>query len=303
MKKGRLILVSLIISISFSACENLSLQQDQDVDELTVAEIEIGTLKALESIDQEVDAARFAGMLRGMYPPHYLVPRYILGNNFPSCATVTVDSSTFPKQVTIDYGSDCETRGGMRKSGTIIITLSDSLNVPGASCTVEYTDLYVGKKLINLSGSITYEGLNESGNAVVNWESNATIIINDSVKIVRSFTHSKEWLSGYGTPEISDDIFLLTGNGEITINDTYEFSRVITDPLLFDRSCRFPLSGIVEITKDDESMTIDYGDGECDNIAVVTKDGESEEIELLSERFNNDFKRRNKNMNQKRGWW
>ena len=29
-------------------------------------------------------------------------------------------------------------------------------------------------------------------------------------------------------------------------------------------------------------MIIDFGDGECDNLAVVTKDGESEEIELIS---------------------
>ena len=73
--------------------------------------------------------------------------------------------------------------------------------------------------------------------------------------------------------------------------------------MLIDRSCKYPLSGIVEITRAGETMTIDYGTGECDNLAQVTKDGVSEEIELNSGKFRKGFQRHNKHMKQNTGWW
>ena len=77
------------------------------------------------------------------------------------------------------------------------------------------------------------------------------------------------------------------------MNDELKFEKITIEPLLIDRSCRYPLSGIVEITRADETMTIDYGDGECDNIAHVSKDGVTEEIELNSGQFRKGFQRHN----------
>jgi hypothetical protein len=50
-------------------------------------------------------------------------------------------------------------------------------------------------------------------------------------------------------------------------------------------------------------MLIDFGDGACDNIAVVIKDGESAEIELISGKFKDGFQRGNRNMRKNKGWW
>ena len=51
-------------------------------------------------------------------------------------------------------------------------------------------------------------------------------------------------------------------------------------------------------------MTIDFGDGlTCDNIAVVTKDGVSEEIELRTGKFRARFERHHRNMHRVNGWW
>ena len=50
-------------------------------------------------------------------------------------------------------------------------------------------------------------------------------------------------------------------------------------------------------------MIIDFGTGECDNIAVVTKDGEMEEIELNACQFGNGFKRHDRHMQKDKGWW
>ena len=89
----------------------------------------------------------------------------------------------------------------------------------------------------------------------------------------------------------------------MTLNGDLKFERHIITPLLRNRTCMFPSRGVIEITRGGEMMTIDFGDGDCDNIALVTKDGEDEEIELVSGKFRKGFKRQNKNMKQKKGWW
>ena len=84
-----------------------------------------------------------------------------------------------------------------------------------------------------------------------------------------------------------DDQLLVSRSGSITGNGELKFEKTTIVPLEIDRTCRWPLSGIVEITRADETMTIDYGTGECDNIALVTKDGEPEEIDGSEEEQSN----------------
>ena len=42
----------------------------------------------------------------------------------------------------------------------------------------------------------------------------------------------------------------------------------------------FPVSGIVEIVKNDAKATLDYGNGDCDKLATITINGVSKEIVL-----------------------
>jgi hypothetical protein len=212
----------------FTSCDDALLNQEETgLDEVTIAEIEVSDLKSLESVAKEVDVARFAVNLKGLYNPHFRVPREALGHNFPECATVTVDRDSFPKTVTIEYGEDCVTRNGLTKTGTVIIIMSDSLKTPGSTYSVQFIDLHVGKKLINRTATYTYEGENENNNIVVSWESQSTILIRDSITITRNSSLSKEWLSGFETKYIDDDIFLISGGGSVNINDKYNFSRTI----------------------------------------------------------------------------
>jgi hypothetical protein len=47
-------------------------------------------------------------------------------------------------------------------------------------------------------------------------------------------------------------------------------------------SCKmpFPVSGIVEILKNELKATLDYGQGECDKLATITVNGVTKEIVL-----------------------
>ncbi len=304
MKKTWIIGVGLVLALFIAACEQSGSGFEDMGDEVTLAEEEVANLKAAEATESDIASARFGG--------HMLSQGMLIGGShlffgkaFPNCATVSVDSDEFPKTITIEYTNGCSGRMGMGKSGTITIHMTDTILNADAIYTVS-ENLSMGHREISKTSTVTNEGLNDDDNWVLSFESLSTTSFEragEDFTIVRVFSGEREWLTGFETPEVDDDTFLKTGSGTITVNEVQTFSKVITEPLLIDRSCRYPLSGIVEITRDDEIMTIDYGTGECDNIALVIKDGESEEIELDSGQFSLGFQRHNRHMKQNKGWW
>ena len=305
MKKTWIIGVGLVLALFIAGCEQSGTGFEDLGDEITLAEEEIANLKAAEATESDIASARFGGHMleQGMLIGG---SHLFFGQTFPNCATVTVDSDEFPKTITVEYTDGCSGRLGMGKSGTVSIYMTDTILNEGAVYTVSFENMTMGNREISKTSTVTNDGTNDAGNWVLSFESLSTTIFEkkDTVyTIVRDFSGEREWLTGFETPEVEDDTFLKTGSGTITVNDVLKFSKTITEPMLIDRSCKYPLSGIVEITRGDEIMTIDYGTGDCDNIALVTKDGVSEEIELDSGQFRKGFQRHNRNMKQNKGWW
>lgn len=303
--KERIIFFAGLLAVLGMGCENSDLKFENMTQGITIAEDVVFTIKSIESTEGDIDAAKhsvssFSGGM-GVGGAHHF-----LGNNFPDCATVSVSGEGFPKEIVIDYGDGCSGRQGMGRTGTITIVMSDTFTLKGAVYTVTFENMTVGNKQIEKKSTITNEGLNEAGNWLISSitrMSTTRITSEDTIVALREFSQQKEWLSGFGTPETQDDQFMRSGGGTITINNELSFIRNITTPLLIDRSCRYPMSGIVEITRGEEAMIINFGDGVCDNIALVTKDDIEEEIELESGKFGKEFKRQHRHMKQKKGWW
>ena len=66
------------------------------------------------------------------------------------CAIVTVTSTkgTFPKTITVDFGTGCTDKRGVTRKGKIIITVTNKHLVPSATITVVHDNFYVdGKKV------------------------------------------------------------------------------------------------------------------------------------------------------------
>jgi hypothetical protein len=304
MKTLKIISAVLVLALIAAGCEQSPWNTEDYGDQITLAEEEVASLKSAEATDSDVDAAKFAGHLMkgGMtLGGHHL----LFGKNFPPCATVTVDSDEFPKTITVDYTEGCVGRMGLAKKGTLTIEMSDTIINEGAVYVVTFSNVNFGKRTIEKTITYTNEGENDEGNWVISYEMLSTTTFTkeeETFVIVRDFTGSKEWLAGFDTPECADDQFLRNGSGSITVNEELKFERTVTD-LFIDRACKYPLSGVIDITRGDESMSIDFGTGECDNIALVTKDGESEEIELNAGKFRKGFKRHERHMKKNKGWW
>lgn len=309
MKKQLLIMTAAVMAMIFFGCENDSSDGFENISEaVTLAEDEVFALKSAEATDCDVNAARFGGHL---FKGNMMVggPHLFFGKNFPDCAAVSIaaaEDGGFPKEIMINYGEGCLGRTGLEKRGIITINMSDTIINPGAVYTITFDDVTIGNRKVEKTATVTNEGQNENGNWVItslHTTTSTRVSEGTTMVMVREFFEQKEWLNGFDTPETEDDQFMKTGGGTMTLNNELKFERNITTALLRNRTCMFPLSGVIEITRDGEMMTIDFGNGACDNIALVSKDGEDEEIELVSGKFRKGFKRHNKNMKQKKGWW
>lgn len=305
MKKTWMIAAGILVALFIAGCEQSDSNFDLLDEGVTMAEEEVADLKSAEAIESDISSARFGGHLLqgGMMVGG---SQLFLGRGFPPCATVSVDSDEFPKTITINYIEGCTGRMGLEKKGIVTIHMTDTILNEGAVYTVTFENMIMGQREISKTATYTNEGLNDLEHWVISFESLSTTTFekqDELYTIVREFSGEQEWLEGFDTPEVTDDILLLSRNGSITVNDELKFEKTTIEPLLIDRSCKYPLSGIVEITRAGETMTIDYGTGECDNLAQVTKDGVSEEIELNSGKFRDGFQRHNKNMKQNKGWW
>lgn len=273
MKSKLTMIVSATLAVFLLSCDKLNVNSSVE-DVLTIAEDEILSLKSGEMGGEETDLCLFGSKTPG-FGNGLLMPRPGLG-----CATVTSSGDEYPKEIVIDFGEGCVGRHGEIRTGKIIITMSADILEEGAEYKVVYEDVTMGGRLVEHTSLMTNQGPDSEGHWVITSSVDHVTTYEDGSLSSRKLTGASEWLSGFGTMEPDDDIFLRTGSGTVITSEGEEFTREITTPLLFDRSCLYIKSGVVELNKNGSEVIIDFGGGECDQWATVTIDGETEEVDL-----------------------
>lgn len=205
--------------------------------------------------------------------------------DLPSCATVDISGDEFPKTITIDFGSGCEDNNGRTKTGKVIIVQSAQMIEEGATRTITFEDFAVNNTLIAGTRTVTNTGANAAGNIVFSVEGDFTGTRNGRSR-TRKVSKEREWIAGAETCDRSDDEFLITGSATITCRNK-TITRNITEAIhVAPGSCKYPLSGKVHVDRGRKTGEVDFGDGTCDNIAIVTKaDGSTKEIDLDERRM------------------
>ena len=91
----------------------------------------------------------------------------------------------------------------------------------------------------------------------------------------------REWIKGNDTYAWGDNVFLITGSWMFIKKNGTELSVEVTEALRKELACKFFVSGIVKLTKNENSAILNYGMGECDDLAtVIINGGEEREIHL-----------------------
>ncbi|WP_299602754.1 hypothetical protein [uncultured Aquimarina sp.] len=200
----------------------------------------------------------------------------------PDCATITVVLTDTSKEVTIDFGTEgCEVRSGHIVKGKIL--MSYQLDVDAMSLIINYglEDFFIDDMQFEGSKTITRLKSNTNGNPQYSMDLDLTVTFADGTQASRTGSKTREWIEGVFNGNWGDNVFLITGAWQTNLANGNTHSTTITTPIRREASCRFLVSGVVELVRTNYSGTLDYGDGSCDNKAVFTNsDGEQREIVL-----------------------
>jgi hypothetical protein len=214
---------------------------------------------------------------------------------FSTCATITrVPSFSTPLNSgdtvtkTIDFGTTgCTLDNGNVVKGKIIISF---VYQPAAtSHTITYTFENFYHNAIKFDGTKTFTRtrIAASGNVpahpqvTMNMDMTATFPNGDIY--TRIGQRVREIIEGLGNDLWADNVYQITGSWLTTGPNGGTQTSTITTPLHVKMSCitvHKPLivSGIITIVRGDNTATLDYGDGTCDNSALLTVNGNPFEI-------------------------
>lgn len=207
---------------------------------------------------------------------HYMV------NKCPDVTVEEGENDGYPKIITLNYGDGTELKNRKVLSGVITIEISGPRYSTSFTRLVTYENFAIDT--VQIAGTSLIE-INKENETFRNFTSDLTFTISGEVvdKVVtRSSNRTWTWIEGMETTEDqTDDVIHIEGVvNAASGTDTYK--KEIIDELVRKGDCRFIVEGIVQVTLNDNLVsTLDYGDGECDDVATLTVTGKDPvEIDL-----------------------
>jgi hypothetical protein len=216
------------------------------------------------------------------------------------CAAITI-SRTGTKDapagtITIDYGTagTCADNHGVIRKGKITITYAGKRWVPGSTVNIALDGYY--RNDTHIEGNLTLTTELSADSLHLQFQSELTggkVTFGDGKIITRTHNLTREWIRS-SLPQNDEWITLAnTGNGTNgeasgTTKDGATYSMQITKSLIEKISCRaekvfIPVSGTKVMMVGNTQYTVDYGDGNCDNIITVTLNGKTKQITVTAE--------------------
>jgi hypothetical protein len=208
-----------------------------------------------------------------------------------TCPTITVTHPTsgiWPKIVTVDYGTGCTGLNDNIRKGKIVIEVTGPRLTVGSKRTVTFVNYYFNDIKVEGTKVLENKGFNNSQNLVISVKlTGGKMTLPDGKTIERAFDHQREWTAGLLTRNIWDDECLITGTATGKNVSGVTYTNTIMSALHWKRVCHFIVAGVVKMERTGkETVELNYGTGECDAKAVVSRGGESKEI-LLKNKYRN----------------
>lgn len=199
------------------------------------------------------------------------------------CTTKTLDTISVPHVLTINFGTvNCLCNDGKYRRGEIVISFLGHYRDSASIHSTTFTNFYVNNNHVMGTRSRVNNGRNAAGHWNVTTTINGTIIFALSGDTLTwNANHTKEWLQGYWSPSIWNDIYLLSGNASGVRPNGVSYSKTILTPLKRIMTCPYFVSGTVQIQQSNKpTRVIDYGNGNCNAWATVTINGVTHTIHL-----------------------
>jgi hypothetical protein len=270
------ILAAVCLTAALFTINGCKKDKDDSEDFTTTAE-DIGQA---ESVSSDVDNMTSQVTRMSSFAPENSQQPSFDHFGFNSCAVVTHDSINHI--ITYDFGIGCTGQDGKIRSGIITVNYTGSGYFdPGSSWVVTFNNFYVNSRHVEGVRTVTNNGLNGSGN--MTWTIDA-----QNMRITRpdgswrswNSIRTREMVAGYGDSTWTNDIYVINGTST-GLNSQGESVSCTHTNITRDLSCHFITSGTMQITPSSRpTRTIDFGNGTCDDLATVTKNGITRTIHL-----------------------
>lgn len=262
-----LIMASLFAAaFSFTSCEK---EETSPLADLMESDDEVASF--YDDILSEADELTFTdGTSKSGYST-------TLGFSGTRTVVTTFSGDTTIHTITFENFINENSQSGRIKNGTIIVKVLGRpyLSIFWRQITfVDFTineNLVEGVKVIEKTGDYVFTITLTDGK----------ITFTDGTTYTRNFERTRTWIAGYETPyNVWDDEFEIEGGAYGVNRKGNEYTHTITNPLLIRRTCRWIVQGTILFEVNSQTAELDYGDGECDNVATLTANGETYTIKL-----------------------
>ena len=256
MKKTFRILTLTILALAaifLNSCQKENLQDA--VDNLVTGQ-DLSTIQSIMENDEEEILGDEIGFRGG------------------TCVIKTFSAATgvYPQIITLDFGSGCEGKYGNIRKGKLTINISADPRTKNALLVITPTDFYVDD--IKVEGTRTWTNLGTDANGN---KSMSRTVVGGKLTFPSGKTATFE-----GTETIVqtagaatklnklDDAFEISGSRTGINRNGREYSAVVSVPLLKNGTCPYIVRGVINISREGTSRSLDYGTGSCDSEGILT---------------------------------
>jgi hypothetical protein len=171
--------------------------------------------------------------------------------------------------------NNCVLNGTDNVNGTV--TVAYNLESETASYTASYTDFYVGT--IKINGTRTYVLSGNSNENSVSFSVTSTMSLEMEDGETISENGTKTFTITFGD-SLETSTLTIDGNWTLNVNnDTYTVN--VNNTLEGNFSCAYLTTGVMTVNKNGLKVTVNFGDGSCDDLAtLIYPNGVEEEISL-----------------------
>ena len=286
--KAKFLILTVLLSMAFLSCtqdeQTTENQQAVTTEEAAInAKIDIAN-DDIADIVAEQEAKTYTDNTNGRSVDSP-------ASTFSSCATISrvpafgtpiTPGTTVTK--TIDFGDGCTLANGNVLKGKIIISFLYQPNATSHTINYEFVNFYHNQIKFNGNKSFTRTMTAETPNTpslpVITMNMDMTATFPDGRTFKRVGQRVREFVSGYGDGDWTNNVYKVTGSWTTTFpNSSVQTATISTNhPLIIKMSCaelHKPLivQGVITFTRNNHTASLNYGNGECDNIAILTIDG------------------------------
>jgi len=201
-----------------------------------------------------------------------------------TCVLATLDTVASNNILKINFGTtNCQCMDGKYRRGKIICTFTSPYWLAGTMIAYTFENYFVDDNQVLGTMIVTNMGLNSSNHPWWEFSENSSIVkANNEGTITWISTRQLEMTEGYATPFVWwDDVYQMIGEAHGVNSTGAAYLYNITTPLKKNGNCQWIVSGVVTLQVTGLPLiTMDYGDGTCNNNANIIINGQTYPIIL-----------------------